>query len=385
MLHCAQRLYELAEKQWGPNAAVPMIGRHPRFAEALDRVARLAGADAPVLIMGETGTGKELFARAVFLLARNNRRVFVPVNCGQYTNEDVMVSELFGHRKASFTGATTDHRGVFEDADGGTVFLDEVGELTARAQVMLLRVLSEGEIMPMGGTRPSPVDVRVVAATNRDLLAMVRTGEFRQDLYFRLQRLKVPVPPLRKRGQDWLLIAGRLLERLSQEAQTMKQLAPEAVAQLDRYAWPGNVREVLGCVETGFHLSRDSEIGFDDFAEALETTPADSRFGRASLGVATEYGRLLEQGEGDFWNLVYEPYMARELNRTQVRELIADGLQRVGGSYKRLLTAFGITEQDYLKFMDFLRYHRLKPETHWRRALLRGEVANIPVYTANGR
>lgn len=173
MVDRARKVYKLAEKQWGPNGAAPMIGRHPRFSGSLDRVARLAGADAPVLITGETGTGKELFARAAFLLAHNHRRVFVPVNCGQYTNEDVMVSELFGHRKASFTGATTEHRGIFEDAGGGTVFLDEVGELTGRAQVMLLRVLSEGEIMPMGGTQPRSVDVRVVAATNRDLLPMI--------------------------------------------------------------------------------------------------------------------------------------------------------------------------------------------------------------------
>lgn len=370
LIDLARKIHGLAEKEWGRDRAIPMLGRHHRFAEALDRVARIAAADAPVLIIGETGTGKELFARAVFLLARSYRRTFVPVNCGQYTNEDVMASELFGHRKGSFTGASMEHRGVFEDADGGTVFLDEVGELTQAAQTMLLRIVGDGEVVPVGGTRPKPVNVRVVAATNRDLLAMVRKGQFREDLYFRLQRLKVSVPPLRERGRDWVLVADYLLDRLSRSAQTTKRLTPATVARLDRYAWPGNVREVRGCVETGFYMSRGSEIALRDLAEALETPVADPQFDGTLLVHPSEYCAHMERGDKDFWDSIYEPFMARELNRGQVRGVIAEGLARVDGSYKRLLRVFRIAESDYLKFMDFLRHHRLKPDRRWRQALV---------------
>lgn len=375
LIDLARHIHGLAEKEWGQDRAIPMIGRHHRFAETLDRVARIAAANAAVLITGETGTGKELFARAVFLLARSYKRTFVPVNCGQYTNEDVMASELFGHRKGSFTGASTEHRGVFEDADGGTVFLDEVGELTQAAQTMLLRILGDGEVVPVGGTRPKPVNVRIVAATNRDLLAMVNRGRFREDLYFRLQRLKVSVPPLRERGRDWQLVADYFLDRLSQSEQTTKRLTPATVSRLDRYAWPGNVREVGGCVETGFYMSRGREIAVGDLAEAFETAVVGPQFGGTALVNPSHYCAHMERGDGDFWDSIYQPFMARELNRGQVREVIAEGLMRVDGSYKRLLRTFRIAESDYLKFMDFLRHHRLKPDRRWRKALAQGELS----------
>lgn len=385
LIDLAREIHGLAEREWGRARAVPMIGRHHRFAGALDRVARIAAADAPVLITGETGTGKELFARALFLLANRHRRVFVPVNCSQYTNQDVMASELFGHRRGSFTGATAEHRGVFEDNDGGTVFLDEVGELSPAAQAMLLRIVGDGEVVPVGGTRPKPVNVRVIAATNRDLLAIVREGKFREDLYFRLQRLKLFVPPLRERGRDWQLIANHFVERLTQKEQTVKRLASGTVARLDRYAWPGNVREVRGCIETGFYMSRNGEISLDDLAEALETPVAGRPFSAMSRLTPSGLCARMENGEGNFWDSVYNPFMARELNRSQVREVIAEGLVRADGSYKRLLRTFRIAETEYLKFMDFLRYHRLKPDGRWRRSLTRGESRGVAVGASNGR
>jgi len=286
-----------------------------------------------------------------------------------------MASELFGHVKGSFTGAVNDHSGVFQDANGGTVFLDEVGELSHAAQTMLLRVLSDGEVVPLGATRPRRVNVRVIAATNRDLAAMVQQGKFREDLYFRLHRLKVHVPALRERGRDWELIADYLLDNLARNGTAPKRLARDAVAHLRGYAWPGNVREVRGCVETGFYMSRGSEIELCDLADALEETARLQQWSKIPFAAAADCCDRMQAGEGDFWTVVYEPFMARDLNRAQVRDIIAEGLARSGGSYKRLLPAFGIAEADYLRFMDFLRHHRLKPE----RVPLRGVSRPDPV------
>jgi DNA-binding NtrC family response regulator len=358
----ARKVQLLAEQAWGPDRGVPLIGRHAAFIEALERVERLADARAPILVIGETGTGKELFARALFLISSTYRRAFVPINCGQYVNGELTASELFGHRKGSFTGAVNSHGGIFQDAEGGTVFLDEVGELSSAAQAMLLRVLGEGEIIPVGSTQPKHINIRVIAATNRDLHEMVRRGTFREDLYFRLQRLKLRVPPLRERGGDWQLILDYFLRRLSEEFSRMKRLATDTVAYLQRYDWPGNVREVQACVETGYHLSDGNEINIRDLVDALELATRDQELSRISIAIASDVCARMKRGEADFWKLVYTPFMERDLSRTDVQELIAEGLASSRGSYKALLPAFGIADSDYLKFMDFLRHHRLKPD-----------------------
>jgi DNA-binding NtrC family response regulator len=357
----ARKVHLLAEQTWGKDRGVQLIGLDPAFIETLGRAERLADARAPVLIIGETGTGKELFARALFLVSRTHRRAFVPINCGQFVNEEMMASELFGHKKGSFTGAVQTHGGIFQDAESGTVFLDEIGELSSAAQAMLLRVLSEGEIMAVGSSQPRKVNVRVIAATNRNLLEMVHRGAFREDLYFRLQRLKLRVPPLRERGGDWQLILDYFLRRLSDDFSRMKRLASETMSYLQRYDWPGNVREVQACIETGYHLSDGNEIVIRDLIDALEATTRDHELSRISTAIAADYCARMKQGEADFWKLVYAPFMDRDLSRLDVQEVIAEGLTSTRGSYKALLPAFGIADCDYLKFMDFLRHHRLKP------------------------
>ncbi|HEX2187654.1 MAG TPA: sigma-54 factor interaction domain-containing protein, partial [Longimicrobiaceae bacterium] len=195
----ARHLRLLSAEQWGERNGVALIGRHARLLEAQEKALFFAQAEAPVLVTGETGTGKELFARAVYLLGSRRGAPFVSVNCAQFGESQLVASELFGHRRGSFTGAVADHRGVFEEADGGVVFLDEVGELSSSAQAMLLRVLGEGEVVRVGESRARRVDVRVVAATNRDLREMVADGRFREDLYYRLRFLHLHVPPLRER------------------------------------------------------------------------------------------------------------------------------------------------------------------------------------------
>jgi DNA-binding NtrC family response regulator len=339
------------------------VGRDAALIATLDRAARFADADGPVLITGETGTGKELFARAIYLLSRRSRKPFLGVNCAQYHDGQLMASELFGHRKGSFTGAIGDHRGVFEEADGGVVFLDEVGEMSLAAQAMLLRALSEGEIVPVGSPHARQVDVRVLAATSRDLKPMIESGHFRADLYYRLRHLHVRVPALRERGDDWHLVLDHYLERVIAREVSRKRFSSHALATLGRYGWPGNVRELRSLVDTGYYLSDGPTIEADHFAEALETASRNEQLRRIPMFAEPTVDRYaqLVNGDGDFWQIVHHPFMERELSRGEVRLIVERGLTATRGSYKRLLGMFGIAEGDYLKFMDFLRHHELKP------------------------
>ncbi len=354
-----------AAERWGGDQGATIVGRHPSLAAALDQAARFARCDSPVLITGETGTGKELFARAVYLLSPRAKAPMITVNCAQYQEGQIIASELFGHKRGSFTGAVSDHRGIFESADGGVVFLDEVGELSLQAQAMLLRLLSEGEIVPVGETRARRVNVRTVMATNRNLKEMVDAGRFRADLFYRIRHLHVSVPPVRARGDDWILILEHYLGRLTQ-GRGRKQFSSAALAMLAPHDWPGNAREIRGVVDTGFHLSEGELIEPADFANSLEMAARSLEMAAVPLDLAPAaetasiFSRLLA-GAGTFWDLVHQPYMDRELNRSQVREVVALGLGRSGGSYKRMLGTFGLPLSDYLKFMDFLRHHRLKP------------------------
>ena len=379
----AMRIQLLARERWRGAHDTVVVGSAPPLMEALARVARFATADGPVLLTGETGTGKELFARALYLLSSRTNRPFLSVNCAQYHDGHLLASELFGHRKGSFTGAVTDHRGVFEEAEGGFVFLDEIGELSVKAQAMLLRTLSEREIVPVGATHARAVNVRVVAATSRDLRPMIEDGAFRADLYFRLRHLAVRVPSLRERGDDWRLVLDHYLAQLVHEASSCKRFSSHALATLDRYQWPGNVRELRSLVATGYWMSDGPTIEAEHFGEALESVARDEQLRRVPLstselphgraadappdrarpsdGAAHEIYAQLTGGQGGFWDLVYRPFMDRDLSRTEARCVVERGLIATRGSYKRLLAVFGVADVDYLKFMDFLRHHQLKP------------------------
>ena len=359
----ATKIHALSVRRWGNNAPPVMVGVHPRFTAALDRLACFAGSPDPVLLTGETGTGKELFARSLYLLSDRDGRPFLSVNCAQYREGQLLASELFGHRKGSFTGAVSDHVGLLEAAHGGVVFLDEVAELSACAQAMLLRVLGEGEIVPVGDTRPRRVDVRIVAAAGADLRTMVRSGRFREDLYYRLRGFHVQVPPLRDRGEDWLLLRDHYLDELSHCGGRHKAFSEESTALLNGYRWPGNIRELKSVVSTGFHVSEGEMIEPRHFLELLEETARQDQLARVPLVdlETTCYERMLVD-KASFWDVVHQPYMERELSRPQVRTILARGLEESRGSYKKLLPLFGVADGDYLRFMDFLRHHRLKPE-----------------------
>jgi DNA-binding NtrC family response regulator len=365
----ARIVRERSVQQWGERQATEIVGLDPSVESALRRAARFAQSQAPVMITGETGTGKELFARAVYLLSPRQGGPFLSINCAQYQEGQLIASELFGHKRGSFTGAIADHKGIFESAAGGVVFLDEVGELSLATQAMLLRLLSEGEIVPVGETRCRRVDVRVIVATNRNLKEMVEKGTFRADLYYRLRYLHLALPPLRARGDDWRLILERQLALLATAQRVRKRFSEQVLSLLGRYDWPGNVREVRGLVDTGFHLSDGEVIQMGDLIEALEDINRLRRLQSvpAPSNENSLYARLMER-QGTFWDLVHEPYLARDLRRNDVREVIRLGLAQTRGSYKKLLGLLGVAAEDYLKFMDFLRHHDLKPDGDLPRA-----------------
>jgi transcriptional regulator with GAF, ATPase, and Fis domain len=215
----------------------------------LDDVRRVAPTDATVLIVGETGTGKELIARAIHRLSRRCHRALAPINCGAMP-AGLIESELFGHEKGAFTGAAARHVGRFEAADGGTIFLDEVGELPASAQVKLLRFLQERTLDRVGGTSPVPIDVRVVAATNLDLSHEVREKAFRQDLYYRLSVFPIRLPPLRERIDDIpLLVRSFVAQAAARNGRHIEAIAPESMRRMTEYHWPGNIREMQNVLE----------------------------------------------------------------------------------------------------------------------------------------
>ncbi len=249
------RVSEILERHPGPGAAtegVPgMIGRSRPLREVFEAIHRVAPTNATVLVTGETGTGKELVARAIHDLSRRASRPFIPVNCAALA-EGVLESELFGHVKGAFTGAVADRRGLFAAADGGTLLLDEVGDMSLRLQQRLLRVLQEGEVTPVGAVRPVSVDARVIAATNRDLRAEVDAGRFREDLFYRLNVFRINVPPLRERPGDVPLLIEAGLERVRGRLPEDSRLScsPFAVRLLRAYPWPGNVRELMAVVES---------------------------------------------------------------------------------------------------------------------------------------
>jgi DNA-binding NtrC family response regulator len=236
------------------------IGKSKRFLDVLRLAEHVAPTDSTVLIQGESGTGKEVIARYIHNLSSRNDGPFLSINCGALP-ENLLESELFGHVKGSFTGAVRDKQGLFAAARGGSFFLDEVGEMPASLQVKLLRVLQEREAIPVGATEPIPVDVRIIAATNRELEEEIRRGNFRSDLFYRLNVIAVNLPPLRERRDDLLLLIEALLQNLASETGTdQKALAAEALDAVMVYEWPGNVRELENALEHAQVLTRGSLI-----------------------------------------------------------------------------------------------------------------------------
>ena len=241
-----------------------IVGSSPALKRVLAQVAKVAEADSTVLILGETGTGKELVARAIHKRSRRANAAFIRVNCAAIP-PSLIASELFGHEKGAFTGALQRRLGRFEAADGGTIFLDEVGELPQEAQVALLRVLQEREIERVGSSQPIAVDVRVLAATNRDLEDAVERGAFREDLFYRLNVFPIRLPPLRERAEDIPILVEYLVDHFAKQmSKRIRQIEKQTLQRLIAYAWPGNVRELQNVIERALVLSEDETFAIEE-------------------------------------------------------------------------------------------------------------------------
>jgi transcriptional regulator with AAA-type ATPase domain len=300
--------------------------------QAAERAAVAAECDLPVLLLGETGSGKEMFARLIHRLSPRRRRELVAVNCAAMP-KDLVESHLFGHVKGAFTGATADLRGKFQQADGGTLFLDEIGELPLEAQAKLLRVVQDHRVEPVGSSKAHKVDVRIVAATNRDLAAEAAAGRFRQDLYYRLEVVEIRLPALRQRRAEIAALALALLERINQRRSRPKQLSKGALARLERHDWPGNARELSNVLERSVLYARGDVVEADDLMIAAKPPGADP------------LSTLPEPGEG----FSIESFLAQVK-----KQLILRAMAKAKGNQSAAAEMLGVTKQAVSKFLKNL-------------------------------
>jgi two-component system, NtrC family, response regulator PilR len=312
---------QLAEAR--PPDALDQLGKSPAMRAIADIVTRIASSRTTVLITGESGTGKERIARAVHSISDRSNKPFLVVNCGALP-ENLMESELFGHEKGAFTGAAAKHAGLFREADGGTLLLDEIGELPLNLQVKLLRALQERKVRPVGATAEIAVDVRVIAATNRDVEKDVGEGRFRQDLYYRLNIIRIEVPPLRSRVEDIPLLVEHFVHRFGEEhGKSLRGFTPDAMRALLSYSYPGNVRELENAVERAVTLASGPSVALADLPPAI-----------SGGSVSEPSPKLLELGEGCDLDAVLAE---------AERRLILQALERTGGVRTQAAKLLGLT------------------------------------------
>jgi transcriptional regulator with PAS, ATPase and Fis domain len=339
---------------------VQLTGSSTKIKELQAEIDRVARSDAKVLITGESGVGKEIVSRSIHYGSPRANMPFAPVNCAGLP-EALLESELFGHVKGSFTGAYRDKVGKFESAHMGTVFLDEIGEMTLRMQGLLLRFLETGEIQRVGsdgGARH--FNVRVIGATHRNLRDMIAQGTFREDLYYRLNVIQIQVPPLRERREDIPELATHFLNKfVAANRSPITGITPEAMQALVSYSWPGNVRELENLIERTVVRVHNQTIEPDDLPSELRahsSVPMGPRRERRRTVADDLYARLTQQHES-FWSAVYPLYMNRDITREDVRNVVRHGLRDSRGSYKIVARLFNMEPTDYKRFLTFLRKH----------------------------
>jgi transcriptional regulator with PAS, ATPase and Fis domain len=339
---------------------VRFIGRSPQMTALQAEIDRVARSDAKVLITGESGVGKEIVSRRIHDDGPRANMTFAPVNCAGLP-ETLLESELFGHVKGSFTGAYRDKPGKLESAHMGTVFLDEIGEMTLRMQGLLLRFLETGEIQRVGadgGARH--VNVRIIAATHRNLREMIAQGAFREDLYYRLNVIQITVPPLRERRDDIPELVNHFLDKFAAANRSpITGVAPDAMKALVAYSWPGNVRELENLIERMVVAVQHDIIDLHDLpseVRAQDNIAFRPRRERRRTVADDLYTRLTESHES-FWSTVYPMYMAREITRAHVRDVVRRGLEEARGNYKIVARLFNMESREYKRFLNFLRKH----------------------------
>jgi DNA-binding NtrC family response regulator len=357
-----------------PKGHVDLIGASAVVRELKAEIERVARSDAKVLITGESGVGKEIVARAIGVSSVRANAPFVPVNCAGIP-ETLLESELFGHLKGSFTGAYRDKPGKLEMASNGTIFLDEIGEMTLRMQGLLLRFLETGEIQKVGAERiAAATNVRVIAATNRNLRDLITQGQFREDLFYRLNVIHLVVPPLREHREDIPLLIEHFMRNFTYAATNgnlngnsdgngdghvgPKRIAPDAIAALCEYSWPGNVRQLENVIERLVVTGRSDSIEIGDLPIEVRSPTSGVRHRRERRRTVADdlFRKLMEERES-FWTTVYPMYMNREITRSNVRDLVHKGLEEARGNYKIVLRLFNMESRDYKRFLNFLRKH----------------------------
>jgi DNA-binding NtrC family response regulator len=331
-------------------------------ARALENEVLIAArSDAKVLITGESGVGKEIAGQLIHALSNRARGPMITINCAGVP-DSLLESELFGHMRGSFTDAYRDQRGWLEQADGGTVFMDEIGEMSLRMQALLLRFFESGEIQRVGSDRRNMrVNVRIVAATNRNLLDRIAANEFREDLYYRLNVIHIEIPPLRERRDDIPAFIAHFVNVYAQvhdkPPMTVDAAALEA---LQAYNWPGNVRELKNLLERTVVRARKPEIEIADLPQEVvhASSPARPVAARASDvdRARIAFDRIVNHGE-NFWSAVHGPFMAHDLTREELRIIVSSGLTQTKGSYRLLVNMFNMPQSDYRRFLSFLRKH----------------------------
>lgn len=311
-----------------------LIGESREMQKVYQRVLQVAPTDSTVLITGESGTGKELVARAIHAHSQRRDQGFVAVDCNSLA-ESLLESELFGHVKGSFTGAIQTKRGLFEVADGGTLLLDEIGNLSLSIQAKLLRVLQERVVTPIGGTQPIPINIRLIAATNSNLREMVTHGEFRSDLFFRLNIIPIELPPLRERKGDLMLLAGNFLKRFAEETcKDIRGFSPEAVRALESHDFPGNVRELENLIERAVVLAQGAFIQCQD----LELPNEALTFSDLPLGDVPKTAEELKERKRQLREQAVEPLE---------RAFLIGALERNGGNITRAADEVGILRPNF--------------------------------------
>ena len=341
------------------NGKGQLLGNSIVIRELQEEIDYVARSDAKVLITGESGAGKELVAHAVHARSGRAARPFVAVNCAGVP-ETLLESELFGHVKGSFTGAYRDRPGKLEMADHGTIFLDEIGEMTLRMQGLLLRFLETGELQKVGADQiAGRVNVRVIAATNRSLRDMIIQGQFREDLFYRLNVIHLIVPPLREHKDDIPMLVEHFLNRFAVDGRYVpKEISQETFSVLNNYSWPGNVRELENVMERCTVTGTKRVIEPGDLPPEIRATHGEYTQRRERRRTVADdlFKRIIEQRES-FWTVVYPLYMQREITRSSVRDLVRKGLKEARGNYKIVSRMFNMEDGDYKRFLNFLRKH----------------------------
>jgi transcriptional regulator with GAF, ATPase, and Fis domain len=340
-----------------------LIGTSDAMNTVIADVESAARSDAKVLLTGETGVGKEVVARAVHQRSRRSAAPFITINCAGVP-DSLLESEFFGHARGSFTGAYRDNPGLLRQAHGGTVFLDEVGEMSLRMQALLLRFLETGEIQTVGASAAhAPIDVRVITATNRNLLEASLAREFREDLYYRLNVFQIKIPPLRERAADIPLLVDHYLKYFAeQHKQDPLVLCAATLERLVAYAWPGNIRELRNVVErlvlrVRGPIIEPSALPAEISSFVPPAAPGDSNSAVSHQArLAAIVDRLLVQKES-FWTTAYATFMARDITRDDMRLIVRTGLEQTHGSYRLLVGLFNMGADDYKRFLGFLKQH----------------------------